>query len=208
MTGRPRRQRAERLAGYMAVQLRDRGPQHVSTLLDEYACSPNWWQEMAPWERAASEDGDRPADLLLGRSARRRRPGVPAAAEAEAGGMNDALAVELVEAIAASPVALERLRELVGRPQTDPFGVTWALAYTPRTLAVELGRSERSIRAAIARGELEAVKRGRGWVISADAVAAWAAPAAPTNRQRSADFSLQRRSGSGPMSRALKQGRA
>ena len=46
--------------------------------------------------------------------------------------------------------------------------------YTPATLAAELGRTPRAIRAAIARGELDAVKRGRGWVIPADAVERWA----------------------------------
>jgi hypothetical protein len=74
--------------------------------------------------------------------------------------------------------------------------------YTPATLAAEIGRSPRSIRAAIARGELPAVKRGRGWVIGADAVAAWA------GGESSASAALGRprrraRSGPGPMARAL-----
>jgi excisionase family DNA binding protein len=56
---------------------------------------------------------------------------------------------------------------LIAPPVTAP-------AYTPRTLAAELGRTERSIRAAIARGELAAIKRGRGYVISPKAVAEWA----------------------------------
>jgi excisionase family DNA binding protein len=73
-------------------------------------------------------------------------------------------------------------------------------AYTPATLAAELGRSPRAIRAAIHRGELAATKRGQGWVISAEAVAAWAAPRAPARR-------VPRRrqaSGGGPMARALR----
>jgi hypothetical protein len=74
--------------------------------------------------------------------------------------------------------------------------------YTPTTLAAEIGRSPRSIRAAIARGELEAVKRGRGWIIGADAVATWA------RGESSASAALGRprrrsRSGPGPMARAL-----
>jgi excisionase family DNA binding protein len=65
----------------------------------------------------------------------------------------------------------ERLRPYLagGHPTTAP-----ATVYSPATLATALGRSERSIRAAISRGELHATKRGRGYVISADAVAAWA----------------------------------
>jgi excisionase family DNA binding protein len=48
-----------------------------------------------------------------------------------------------------------------------------ATAYTVATLAAQLGRSERAIRSAITRGELRAVRRGRGWVITAEAVADW-----------------------------------
>lgn len=67
---------------------------------------------------------------------------------------------------------LERLAErlaplLAGRQQQA------TAAYTTSSLAAELRRSERSIRAAIGRGELAAVKRGRGWLISAQAVADW-----------------------------------
>jgi hypothetical protein len=73
------------------------------------------------------------------------------------------LARLVLDELRADPAALAELRELVGNLDTDP--VMSAPAYTPRTLAAELGRSERSIRGAIARGELAAVKRGRGWVI-------------------------------------------
>ncbi len=77
----------------------------------------------------------------------------------------------------------------------DDDPVTLAPAYTVPTLARELGRTERSIRAAIARGELAAVKRGRGYVISGDAVAAWAtAPnrPGPKRRTRSPSAGLSR----------------
>jgi excisionase family DNA binding protein len=50
------------------------------------------------------------------------------------------------------------------------------IAYTVATLAGELGLSPRAVRAAVQRGELPAVKRGRGYVITASAVEAWAAP--------------------------------
>jgi excisionase family DNA binding protein len=117
--------------------------------------------------------------------------------------VNDALAAEIVEAIASSPLALARLRELVAA--TDRTSDSHSPAYTVRTLALELGRSERSIRAAIARRELQAVKRGRGYVISADAVAEWARasvlPTTPHSRYP------RRRSGPGPATRALRASR-
>jgi excisionase family DNA binding protein len=85
------------------------------------------------------------------------------------------------------------LVELASR--LEPFTPTGAAApaavYSPATLAAELGRSERSIRGAIARGELDAVRRGRGWVISAEAVTEWAANGS-------------RGSGPGPARRALR----
>jgi excisionase family DNA binding protein len=48
------------------------------------------------------------------------------------------------------------------------------VAYTVASLAAELGVSQKTIRCAIARRELPAVKRGSRWIISADAVQAWA----------------------------------
>jgi excisionase family DNA binding protein len=50
------------------------------------------------------------------------------------------------------------------------------VVYTPATLAAELGLTARAIRAAIERGDLEARRSGRGWVIGTDAVARWATP--------------------------------
>jgi excisionase family DNA binding protein len=61
--------------------------------------------------------------------------------------------------------------------------------YTVASLAAELGVSAKAIRCAIARRELQAVKRGARWIISADAVGEWAtAPEAhhATGRRRSA----------------------
>lgn len=48
------------------------------------------------------------------------------------------------------------------------------VAYTVASLASELGVSAKAIRCAIARRELSAVKRGSRWIISAEAVSAWA----------------------------------
>ena len=47
-------------------------------------------------------------------------------------------------------------------------------AYTVASLAAELGVSAKAIRCAIARHELQAVKRGSRWIISTDAVGEWA----------------------------------
>ena len=108
----------------------------------------------------------------------------------------------LLDELAGDPVALERLRALVGY-RDDAVSSVPAPAFTVATLAAELGRTERSIRAAIARGELQAVKRGRGWVISADAVAAWSQPPRSRDgggpRRRRAPL----RDRGGPMARAL-----
>ena len=89
-------------------------------------------------------------------------------------------AVDLVEVLIAAieqadPEQRARLRAALDIDPVSPTGDTTAaaVAYTPATLAAELGRSPKSIRGAIARGELEAAKRGRGWVIGAAAVERW-----------------------------------
>jgi len=91
---------------------------------------------------------------------------------------------------------LDRLADLLAervRARLAPAPEPTAAAYTPRTLAAELGRTPRSIRAAIARGELAAVKRGPGYVISAEAVTVWADP--PTKRASADRPPRPRRSG-------------
>jgi hypothetical protein len=109
------------------------------------------------------------------------------------------LARLVVAELERDPTALDRLRELVGPPAQAPAPGT--AAYTPRTLAVELGRTERSIRDAINRGELAAVKRGRGWIIGADAVASWTRARA-ANCQRVGSLSGRRRTSPGVAQRA------
>jgi hypothetical protein len=81
------------------------------------------------------------------------------------------LARALLDEIAADPAALEQLRGLLEASEVTSPPIP---AYTVATLAVEIGRTERSIRAAIARGKLAAVKRGRGYMIAGDAVTEWA----------------------------------
>jgi excisionase family DNA binding protein len=106
------------------------------------------------------------------------------------------LAVAVVEALAADPVASARLRSLLAIEQTDPSPAD-APAYTVDSLAATLKVTARVIRNAIARGELRAVKRGRRWIISGDAVRAWTAGAADAVpvRSRAAD--------SGPLTTAV-----
>jgi excisionase family DNA binding protein len=58
-------------------------------------------------------------------------------------------------------------------------------AYTVASLAAELGVSQKTIRCAIARRELAAVKRGTRWLIAADAVREWATPSGVSSRRRS-----------------------
>jgi len=114
------------------------------------------------------------------------------------------LARVLIEDLAADPVALARLRELVGDREADPPPPT-APAFTVRTLAAELGRTEGAIRAAIARGELAAVKRGRGYIIAADAVAEWARASTPRTTTHRGAAPPRRRPGPGPATEALRQ---
>jgi excisionase family DNA binding protein len=78
-------------------------------------------------------------------------------------------AAEILEQIASDPSVLAALRAILGasrRPEVP--------AYTVATLAATLGVTERVVRNAIGRGELAAVKRGARWLISPDAVDAWA----------------------------------
>lgn len=64
------------------------------------------------------------------------------------------------------------LPHLLRERQIDP--VPGHAAYTVASLAAELRVSAKAIRCAIARHELQAVKRGSRWIISAEAVCEWA----------------------------------
>ena len=81
-------------------------------------------------------------------------------------------------------------------------------AYTPVTLGEVLGRSPRSVRDAIRRGELDAIKRGRGWIIPAAAVDRYAGLdryAEATGARLTDGHAPPRRRarGRGPMARSL-----
>lgn len=107
--------------------------------------------------------------------------------------MSGGLARALVQEIASDQVALEQLRAML-HPDVAEVPATRP-AYTVRSLAVEVGRSERSIRGAIARGELQAVKRGRGYLIPPESVEAWTTPTSPRAPSRAR---VVRRRGAGP----------
>jgi excisionase family DNA binding protein len=78
-----------------------------------------------------------------------------------------------IELLAASPVAMARLLELLEARITVPADPVIP-AYAVASLAAVLRVSPRVVRGAITRGELAAVKRGGRWIISAEAVQAWA----------------------------------
>jgi excisionase family DNA binding protein len=109
----------------------------------------------------------------------------------------------LVAELASDPVAVEQLRALLEIDSNQQRAAP-APAFTVRSLAEEIGRSERSVRDAITRGELKAVKRGRGYLITAAAVEAWATPTqVRTSRSTRPPVLRDRRRARGPMRRAL-----
>lgn len=72
----------------------------------------------------------------------------------------------VLDALAQSPLATARLRELLGTPH----------AYTVESLARAVGLSPKAVRNAIGRGDLDAVKRGGRWIISSSAAQRWSEP--------------------------------
>lgn len=97
------------------------------------------------------------------------------------------LAQSIVAAIADDPVALAELRTAIGVASPTTLG-TAPLAYTVASLAKDLAVSTKTVRSAIHRGELGAVKRGSRWFISAEAVRAWTGrECQPTARLRRAE---------------------
>ena len=96
--------------------------------------------------------------------------------------MTGRLLTALLAELRDDPAAIAELRELLGAGPA---------VYTPQTLAAELGVTPRAVRAAIERGDLEARRSGRGYVIGADAVAAWALP--PASKRRPARAMKRRR---------------
>ena len=85
------------------------------------------------------------------------------------------LARALLAELDDDPAALAELRRLLSPTPA---------VYSPQTLAAELGITARAVRAAIERGDLQARRSGRGYVIGAEAVAAWTS--SPARRRHSA----------------------
>src|SRR5437763_1325924 len=110
------------------------------------------------------------------------------------------LAVALIAALSADRSALDELRRLIATEDSGP-DVAVPPAYTANTLATALGVSPKTIRNAIARGELAAVKRGGRWIVSAAAVDAWAGTDDVARRPRRRVRSKGRRPG--PLAAAL-----
>lgn len=112
----------------------------------------------------------------------------------------NALAAALIAALEADDAAVGRLRALIAAESHRPGGPE-PPAYTVDSLAASLDISPKAIRNAVARGELAAVKRAGRWIISPEAVAAWAAPpAAQMPRLPRHQAAVRRR---GPMRAAL-----
>jgi excisionase family DNA binding protein len=110
------------------------------------------------------------------------------------------LASALVEALAADPAAISRLRELVAVELPQPMAPE-PVIYTVASLAAVVDVSERVVRGAITRGELRAAKRGGRYLISAGAVRDWAAVEPGANSERPARAQLRR--AHGPLRTAL-----
>ena len=90
------------------------------------------------------------------------------------------LVAALMARLVDDPAALEQLRELLAGATRGDTEVDRP-AYTADSLAEAVGVTPKVVRNAIARGELAAVKRGGRWIVSADAVEAWAR-SGPTKR--------------------------
>jgi excisionase family DNA binding protein len=76
----------------------------------------------------------------------------------------------VLDALRDDPEAVEILRDVLAIPVQQEAPPRWR---TVRGFAAELGVSEKVIRNAIARGELQAVKRGGRWFISSEASDRW-----------------------------------
>lgn len=117
----------------------------------------------------------------------------------------DPLARAVLDALASDPRALPRLRELVGDHDDQSADEGHAApAYTVDSLAAAVGVSPRTVRNAITRGELDAVKRGARWLISADAVEVWTHPKAGEHRARAARLKRMSRPPHRPLHDALR----
>ncbi len=102
----------------------------------------------------------------------------------------------LIDQLDAEDIArlAERLQPFLPERQQQPPRA----AYTVPSLAAEIARSQKSIRAAIQRGELKAAKRGRGYVISAEAIIEWTTPTVASQKRRLPPEALRAPAAAGP----------
>jgi excisionase family DNA binding protein len=121
-----------------------------------------------------------------------------------AGGSNPIaiLASVILDGLSEHDLGILARRLLPHLPQpAEPADEGVHAAYTVASLAAGLGVSQKTIRCAIARRELAAVKRGARWLISADAVHDWATPPEVSSR-RSPDCAPAPKAG-GPLLRSV-----
>lgn len=109
------------------------------------------------------------------------------------------LARVVLDALREDPDVLRELRELLvpGGPHVENGRPA---AYTVEALAFELGVSPCTVRDWISSDRLPAVKRGKRWLVSRDAVAAFVMPASPPRPPRS----RPRRANGSPLRDALR----
>jgi excisionase family DNA binding protein len=99
--------------------------------------------------------------------------------------LSSALVEQMLEAVEADPILAHRLRAALAL-DPQPSG---PVVFNTRTLAEEVGVSDETIRREIRSGRLRAQLRGKSYVITREAVEAWAArddgPRVPTRSVRS-----------------------
>jgi excisionase family DNA binding protein len=113
------------------------------------------------------------------------------------------LAHHIVAAIADDPSAVAALRSILSEADTSSTRASEAPppAYTVASLAKSLCVSEKTVRGWIMRGELIATKRSGRYLISRDAVTAFAAPRVSNRRRYRPDRRVPARTG--PLRTAL-----
>lgn len=110
-----------------------------------------------------------------------------------------ALAEEVVAAIAEHTQIRDRLREALGIRSAEATPAV----YTTKTLALELGVTEETIRRAIRRRELAATRRGKAYVIPRAAVEEWATSGEAKRRGPARGMPAGRRGTAKPLRSAL-----
>lgn len=106
------------------------------------------------------------------------------------------LVVAALEEAQRDPKLRARLVDALSAMTVEPVAVP---GYTTGTLAAQLGVTTKVITGAIRRGELEATRRGRRWMIAAAAVDAWLNPSARPGRRDASPRRRRRRATDGAL---------